>query len=344
MTRRAAKLAVRAVASSAVGLVLWASPAAADPPRPGDYVSEVVSIEPEVEGVDIAVFGGDAFLRVTAEPGVEVVVFGYEGEPYLRFRPDGGVDENRSSPATYLNDDRFARVEVPARLSGPDVATLDPEWEEVASGHTYAWHDHRVHWMAPNAPPAVARGGSFDWNGPVTLLVDGEEVEVLGRISYREDVSPIPWLAAAVVVAVGGGYVALRRPGRVWALAAVLVAAAAGWVSWATVSVAPAGSGVSTLPLWMAVLAAAATLAAMVLPERPRPLAFLAGAALLSTWALFRLDVLTNPVLPTSLPFAVDRAVTALALGTAVAMLPTAVAQVTEVMAEDHATGTQAGA
>src|SRR5690606_8252989 len=41
----------------------------------------------------------------------------------------------------------------------------------------------------------------------------------------------------------------------------------------------------------------------------------LAAAAALAGWGVLRAEVLWTPVLPTELPFAVDRAVTALALG-----------------------------
>jgi hypothetical protein len=44
---------------------------------------------------------------------------------------------------------------------------------------------------------------------------------------------------------------------------------------------------------------------------------FAATAAALGGWGLLRLDVLTHAWLPTPLPFAVDRGVTAVALGAA---------------------------
>jgi hypothetical protein len=69
-----------------------------------------------------------------------VTVTGYRGEPYLWFRDDGGVYENRRSPATVLNDDRFGREPLPAEVD-PEA---EPEWERVATGGRYAWHDHRT--------------------------------------------------------------------------------------------------------------------------------------------------------------------------------------------------------
>ena len=44
----------------------------------------------------------------------------------------------------------------------------------------------------------------------------------------------------------------------------------------------------------------------------------LASVATLSGWALFRIEVLFKPVLPTELPAALDRIVVALALGVSV--------------------------
>ena len=44
----------------------------------------------------------------------------------------------------------------------------------------------------------------------------------------------------------------------------------------------------------------------------------LASVAALSGWALFRIEVLFKPVLPTELPAALDRTVVALALGVSV--------------------------
>ncbi len=44
----------------------------------------------------------------------------------------------------------------------------------------------------------------------------------------------------------------------------------------------------------------------------------LASVAALSAWALFRIEVLFKPVLPTELPAALDRTVVALALGVSV--------------------------
>ncbi|MET0913390.1 MAG: hypothetical protein ABWZ68_08835, partial [Acidimicrobiales bacterium] len=82
-------IACRAVTLAVVGLVLGAGPAAADAAKPGNYSSEVTSIEPDPGGFTVETAGGDAFIELTVENGHEAVVEGYEGEPYLRFNADG---------------------------------------------------------------------------------------------------------------------------------------------------------------------------------------------------------------------------------------------------------------
>lgn len=319
-TRHITGPAVRALVGGLAAVVLLAGPAAADPPAPGDYSSRITSIDPPLQGVTIEVVGGDAFLELVVDPGVEVVVLGYEGEPFARVRADGTVEQNRRSPATYLNDDRYGRVDVPVELAGVDVTTLEPDWEQVGDGGRHAWHDHRIHWMAPDAPPTVGRGEEFDWSDVVPLVVDGERHDVAGTIRYHEATSPLPWLAAGALVAVATA-LALRGRPRLGAVVAAAVGALASVVAWATWDLAPAGSGASPLPLLAAVVAAVLGIAALAAPARLRPLVLLAAAATLGSWGLLRFGVLTNPVLPTPLPFALDRAATAAAIAVAVGVV-----------------------
>jgi hypothetical protein len=304
------------VASALVALVAVAAPAAADPPRPTDYRSTVTGIVPEVDGVRAEIVGGDAFLELTVDEGIEVVVPGYgdDAAPYLRFLPDGTVERNTRSPATYVNEDRQGAVDVPPQAD--DEA--EPEWEEVASGGAYAWHDHRVHWMSPRRPPGVEPGEVVqDWTVPI--MVDGTPAEVRGELVLAAGVSPVPWFAlvaagAAVVVVLGR-----RRPGV--APVAVLVAAAAALVpGWAQFSVAPAGSGADPLLVAVPVVGLLAAGVGVAFRRRPLgPTATLAGAAAVVGWAVLRASVLWKPVLPTDLPAGLDRGLTALALGLAVA-------------------------
>jgi hypothetical protein len=184
------------------------------------YRSTVERVTPSVSGVSLRVLDGDDQLELTDTAGRRVVVLGYEGEPYLLFTRRG-VYRNERSPATYLNDDRFGNVDVP-KAADPKAP---PKWKPVAAGVAYAWHDHRIHWMSPVAPPAVRRAKEqphhiFDWRVPAN--VDGRRVAITGSLDYSPPGGAgLPsWVFAVIGVVLAGllglGVLLLlrRRPSR----------------------------------------------------------------------------------------------------------------------------------
>ena len=89
----------------------------------------------------------------------QVIVLGYDGEPYLRLDGDG-VWENERSPAVGLNAER--QQGEPAGDADPKA---EPSWRKLSGGDTVLFHDHRAHWMGSQPPAAVredpdSRGGS----------------------------------------------------------------------------------------------------------------------------------------------------------------------------------------
>jgi hypothetical protein len=309
-----------------IGVVLvllgTAAPAAADPARPTEYRSIVEEVEPATDAIEVEVRGGDAFLEVTVEPGHEVLVEGYQQEPYIRVLADGTVERNRLSPATWINEARFG-TETPPEADHE----ADPEWEVVADGGEYAWHDHRIHWMQLEPPPVEP--GEVVSNWTVRLTVDGEEIEVRGRLERVAGVSPVPWIGIAVVVGAALLLAGRRRLGPApvtlaagTTLVASVVATVLGAAEW---SATPAGA--RTLPLLIILPALAALLAAGALAvvafRRSRQdiagLLAMGSVALLGGWVFVRLPVFWKPVLPSDVPSALDRAGVAIALGIAVA-------------------------
>lgn len=151
------------------------------------YASVVTSVEPAGRGISVQVLDADDRLRIVVEQKHVVVVHGYQGEPYLRFAPEG-VFRNRRSPATYVNDDRYGRARLPAEAD----ASARPVWEKVApGGRAYEWHDHRIHWMSESYPPAVTAALDeprhvLDWT--VGGTVDGRPLLIHGRLDY----APLP--------------------------------------------------------------------------------------------------------------------------------------------------------
>jgi hypothetical protein len=324
-TRRAAVRLAAALAAAAVAGLAGASPAAADPPQPTDYRSTIESVEPALEGAEIEVVGGDSFLELRVDEGHEAEVTGYDGEPYLRVRTDGTVERNRNSPATYLNEDRLGNA-VPPASANPEA---EPDWERVAGGGEYAWHDHRIHWMSNESPPGKGPGDIVqEWT--VDLTVDGTPTTVSGRLVWEDPVSPWPWallglLGAAVVAGIGHvrarsgdskGTSGGRLVGPIAAVVAAGIATVVGLGQWAD---APPGSGASPLVVAVPLAGLVAGVAGIALRRSAAVAraASLAAAAAVLGWAALRLPVLWKPVLSTVLPANLDRAGTALAAGLA---------------------------
>jgi hypothetical protein len=304
-------LAALAALAVAAGWAL-APPAGADAAEPTNFEARLERLDPQPAGARMEVVGGDAFLRVTARPGVEVEVPGYDGEPYLRIRRDGVVERNRRSPAVHLNASLTGEGPLP---TGAD-SSAPPDWEPTGAVGTVAWHDHRIHWMLEE-PPVPAAGG-FVQRWTVAFTVDGEEVTATGVLRYRDDDWGATGLAVAGGLLAGAGtaLVVRRRVDRPWSTALLAAAAVtATVVSAAALRANPPDAGASLLPT--AVCGVALVLAVLA-PAVRRPWVPLASVAILTGWALLRLPVLWRPVVPTTLPDWVDRGATAAVLAVAV--------------------------
>jgi hypothetical protein len=279
----------------------------------------VIAIEPPLAGVSAKVIGGDTFLEVSVARGHEVVVMGYQGEPYIRISKDGTVERNRRSAATYLNESRYGRVTVPAIAKDPNAA---PDWERIGSGGSYAWHDHRIHWMLPDPPPNVKRGDEVKdvspWKAPIT--VDGKDATIIGRLTYAKSTSPVPWVGLGIVAAVALVLVGRRAPVLVSAAALLVLGTFGTVLGWNDFAQIPAGAGANPLVVGLPALGAVAGLVGMLARRSAiGVIAVLAGVASVLGWGLLQYEVLLRPVLPTTYPFAVDRAGVALAIGGAIA-------------------------
>jgi hypothetical protein len=181
------------------------------------FRSKVTRITPAAAGLSVTVLDYDDRLQLRNETGEPIVVLGYEGEPYLVFR-DGHVYRNIRSPATYLNDDRFGKVALPAQAD----AEASPQWEEVSPREEFDWHDHRIHWMSRTLPPKVQAAKDephhvFDWSVPARI--DGTPLEIAGTLDYEPPPNkiPRPLIALLVAIVVGGGaavWLRLRRERR----------------------------------------------------------------------------------------------------------------------------------
>jgi hypothetical protein len=224
--------AVRRILVTVVAGLAWL--VASAPPAAAHAVSGVgatnwrttlAGLTPTVPGLSLRVIELGSRLQLTNRTGRDVVVLGYQGEPYLRVGP-GGVFENTRSPATYLNRTRSGGTTVP----GDADPGAPPAWRRVSNGTTARWHDHRVHWMGGQPPPRVRRAPGRHhvvvprWE--VEMRLDGRAVVAHGTLEWVPGPSPVPWLALAALAAGAGVAAALPRrwPATLAAALGLLVA------------------------------------------------------------------------------------------------------------------------
>ena len=297
----------------AVGVVVAMSPdvAHADAAEPTDYRTTVVSVEPRIDGLEVSIEGGDSFVRLTAPAGADVIVYGYAGEPYLRLAPDGTIATNRLSAATYENQNRFGGSGVPSFVDH----LAEPQWRSVGSGRTWAWHDHRSHWMSPDPPIGLDPGMSLPAQ-TIPITVDGTPVGI--TVETTRVGAPSVWPAAFGVL-VGLQLVLLGwwlGPATA-TLTTILVSLAATVTGAGQYLSLPAETGPSVTWWLMPVLALGAGIGAIVTYGRSdllvRALLALSGLQLF-VWAFDRRAVFSRPVLPTDIAFWFDRASTGAAL------------------------------
>ena len=194
--------------------------------QPTNYRSEIVEVQPAVPGLHVRLLdlGRRVELRVAGPD--DVIVVGYQGEPYLRVGPRG-VFENRRSPTLYLN--RTQPGGKAATVPASADAQAPPEWHRTSAGHTARWRDQRTRWEGADPPSVTESPGTAQvivpaWHLP--LRRGDSDVVVVGRILWVPGPSPWPWVALAVAAV--GLCVGLSRRGR-WerslsAALAVLVA------------------------------------------------------------------------------------------------------------------------
>ena len=309
----------------ALALLLPGRAALADPARPTHYLSSVAAVRTgdgtTVEGVSAEVVGGDAYLVLTVPSGRVVEVPGYEGEAYLRFGADGRVEVNARSPARWLNDARFGVLdaEVPASA---DV-DAPPEWELVATGGRYAWHDHRIHFMSPTLPGDVdPTAGTvqevFTWEVP--LLLDGEDARIEGVLVWVPGPGAAVPLALLVVTIAAAGWLAATTPARrgIGVLSVAVLTLAAGM---AAVVLAPPGADIEPALTVLPGIALAVWLLGRVGPGAAAVGGFVRDVAALPLlgWGLWWSATWWRPVPPIALPVGLVRLVVAAALAVGVA-------------------------
>lgn len=328
---RLAQLLVAAVVLAAV-VAIGAPPAGAHDVGSllSNYETRLTSVTPQVDGIEVAVIEGGNRIEVRNDTDEELVVLGYEGEPYLRVGPEG-VFENLNSPATYVNADRDATTAVPDRAADP---TVEPEWRQISDAPLARWHDHRIHWMSSSDPPVVQEAPGEEhvviegWVVPMTF--GDETIEVVGDLVWLP--APSPALPAVLVLVLAGALTATGLLGswRLWSAAGVVLLLAGCTTTALGLGFFTSGSTTEQLgealadALYLPFLLVAGVVSVVLLARR-HPFApyltIFVGAVGGLFGGLLEARMLTNSVLPTALDAAVARGLVAAILGLGLGLL-----------------------
>jgi hypothetical protein len=197
-------------------VLIPAPPALAHEGGNPDYRSVIDRVTPNVPGVHFEVLAYDAYFELLDQHGHEVVVYGYEGEPYARVLKDGAVEVNERSPAYYLNDTRYP---VASAVPPSANAKAPPKWKTIGHGGIFIWHDHRMHYGSTAVPPQVTdqhrKTKVYDYEIP--LQIDGRKGAIDGTLYWAGTPNPskLPFIVGGIAfLVVGGAIVLLLRRRR----------------------------------------------------------------------------------------------------------------------------------
>lgn len=316
-----------AAATTAVALLALASPAEAHPLHYGDDASNWVSVVTAVRpaGAVRAVIGdGVQRITVSLQGADDVVVDGYDNEPFVLLRP-GGAWVNTRSRTWYAV--QGPQVTVPSTVGDSSA----PAWHRVSHTASWSWHDARTHWPGFALPPPVEadpghRQHVLDWQ--IALRADGEAGAIAGQLDWV----PGPSGGSGAAIATGAFVVILalgllgRRTSVIGAALGVLIVVDAvhsgGMIAGRVGGLgnklaALPGHGGLPLALWLLAITA------VVLLRRHREFALYAVAMLAAlfcfTEALPSLGVLWHSQAVNSLPMTMNRALVAALTGASVA-------------------------
>jgi hypothetical protein len=167
-----------------------------------NWMTKVLSVTPALPGVTVTAVQLGNYIELT-NSGPDLIVLGYNGEPYLRVGPSGAF-ENLRSPATYLNRTRQGTTPIPAVAS--DNPATPPQWQQISHAHSVVFHDHRTHWMGGQIPAPI-RADSHrrfqltpDWH--IQLRQGAIAAVVTGSLTWVPGPNPLPSILAAIALAI----------------------------------------------------------------------------------------------------------------------------------------------
>lgn len=168
--------------------------------------SIVTAVTPRTPGITLQVLNRDDRFELTNRSNQDVLIYGYQDEPYARVKADGTVEQNLNSPAYYLNNDRYANVEVPSTAT----SAATPRWKVLDRTGSFQWHDHRMHYMGKGTPPGVKDKGERQklQDYAIPIRVGSAKGSITGAYWWspqKDGGPPVGAIVALVVLVLAGG-------------------------------------------------------------------------------------------------------------------------------------------
>jgi hypothetical protein len=148
-----------------------------EPPPTGAYSARLTSAPEIAPGVHVRLLPGRVpGLLVQSSSPEPVLVFGADGEPFLRIDRDG-VEANQRSPMWWASARASGR-----RADAAIDARTAPEWRRVATAPRFSWVEPRA--QGPSAAPVGPSAATpFSWEVPVQI--GAERVLVTGQAVWK---------------------------------------------------------------------------------------------------------------------------------------------------------------
>ena len=155
-------------------------------PDANHYLAQVTTITPPQAGISATIDPRGEWIQVDNETTQTLTILGYSREPYIQISSIG-VAENLYSPSYALNQSLFGD----GVQNGSE--NLPPSWQHTSDGRIARWHDHRIHWMGADRPPAVKanpRQNHPVGNWVIHMSLAGKPVDITGSLSWLAITAP----------------------------------------------------------------------------------------------------------------------------------------------------------
>jgi len=189
-----------------------------------NYRSELVSILPALPGVSVEVLDLGRRIRLTNRGRDDVVVTGYQGEPYLRVGRLG-VFENLHSPAVYMNKPSPTYATTSTTLPPVANPAAKPSWHRISRRPTATWRDRRTRWEGPSPDSVRAAPHTRQVVSPwlITVTRGSEQSALTGRILWVPPPSAVPCVILATAFAIVTLALVSTRAWPRWLMVALVV-------------------------------------------------------------------------------------------------------------------------